>query len=68
MNISDVHFFFQLFGQFIRKTSRKLNLLRVFLRLLKDIKSIDLKKYSLLEESVDEIGRMLGGWIKSAKE
>lgn len=52
----------------LQKTSLKLNFLRVFIRLLKDVKSIDLKNYASLEESVDEIGRMLGGWIKSTKE
>jgi hypothetical protein len=25
------------------------------------------KKYILLQEKLDEIGRMLGGWIKSLK-
>lgn len=52
----------------LQKTSLKLNFLRVFIRLMKDIKSIDLKNYALMEESIDEIGRMLGGWIKSTKE
>ncbi|EKD56770.1 MAG: hypothetical protein ACD_58C00095G0003 [uncultured bacterium] len=51
----------------LEKTSLKLNLLRVFIRLMKDVKSIDLKNYATMEESVDEIGRMLGGWIKSTK-
>lgn len=52
----------------LRKTSLKLNMLRVFVRLMKDTKSIDLKGYTNLEENIDEIGRMLGGWIKSTKE
>lgn len=49
------------------KVSVKLNFLRVFLRLMKEVKIIDNKKYAVLEEIVDEIGRMLGGWIKSAR-
>ena len=52
----------------LEKTSLKLNLLRVFLRLCKEVKAIDNKKYVLLQEAIDEIGRMLGGWIKSTKE
>ena len=52
----------------LEKTSTDLNLLRVFLRLMKDVKSIDTKKYIVLESSVDEIGRMLGGWLRSSKE
>lgn len=51
----------------LEKTSLKLNLLRVFLRLAKETKTIDNKKYLTLEELVDEIGRMLGGWIRSTK-
>lgn len=47
------------------KASLKLNLLRVFIRLMKDINAIDNKKYLALEKEIDEIGRMLGGWIKS---
>jgi hypothetical protein len=52
----------------LKKVSLKLNLLRVFFRLMKEIKTIDGKKYITLQELVDEIGRMLGGWIKSNKE
>lgn len=46
--------------------STRLNLLRFLVRLLKDVKSIDLKKYAVLEEMIDEIGRMLGGWLRSS--
>jgi len=52
----------------LEKVSLNLNFLRVFLRLMKEIKSLDTKKYIFLEEDVDEIGRMLGGWIKSTKD
>lgn len=49
------------------KASLKLSCLRVFTRLMKDTKVIDKKKYITIETMVDEIGRMLGGWIKSVK-
>jgi hypothetical protein len=52
----------------LEKTSLKLNLLRVLLRLCKEVKVIDNKKYIEWQEIIDEIGRMLGGWIKSVKE
>jgi len=29
---------------------------------------MDIYRYILFEEDVDEIGRMLGGWIKSTKD
>lgn len=51
----------------LENASVKLNLLRVFIRLMKETKAIDSKKYLTLETSVDEIGRMLGGWIRSVR-
>lgn len=45
--------------------SAKLNVLRILIRLTKDVKVIDNKKYLSLELTIDEIGRMLGGWLKS---
>lgn len=52
----------------LEKASVQLNFLRVFLRLMKELKIIDIKKYITFEQSVDEIGRMLGGWIRSTKD
>ena len=52
----------------LEKTSVKLNFLRVCIRHTKDIKAIDSKKYIIIEANLDEIGRMLGGWIKSTRE
>ncbi len=52
----------------LEKTSVKLNFLRVCIRLMKDIRAIDAKKYVIIEANLDEIGRMLGGWIKSTKD
>lgn len=49
------------------RASIKLNLLRVLIRLSHDTKAIDGKKYTLIQQQIDEIGRMLGGWIKSIK-
>lgn len=52
----------------LEEASTELNLLRVFIRLLKDIKSLDNNKYLALQSEIGEIGRMLGGWIKSVKK
>jgi len=52
----------------LQRASLKLNLLRVFLRICKEVKAIDNRKYTQVEEFVDEIGRMLGGWIRSTKD
>lgn len=51
----------------LEQASLKLNMLRVFVRLMKDVKAVDGKKYIILENIIDEIGRMLGGWIRSTK-
>lgn len=49
----------------LEKASVKLNTLRFLIRLMKETKVFDLKKYTTLQEKIDEIGRMLGGWIRS---
>lgn len=52
----------------LEKTSMKLNFLRVFIRLMRETNGIDQKKYLALQEPIDEVGRMLGGWIRSTKQ
>jgi len=52
----------------LEKTSVRLNFLRICVRLMKDVKAIDGKKYIIIEANLDEIGRMLGGWIRSTKD
>jgi hypothetical protein len=46
--------------------SAKLNVLRFFIRLMKEMRTIDSKRYVILQEHVDEIGRMLGGWLRAS--
>ena len=50
----------------LERASVKLNTLRFLVRLMKETKALDLKKYALLQEMIDEIGRMLGGWLRSS--
>lgn len=45
--------------------SLKLDTLKIFVRLMKEVRAIDLKKYTFLQGYINEIGKMLGGWIKS---
>jgi len=52
---------------FLKAASTKLDLLKFFLQLAWEIKSLDNKKYILLSEKLNEIGKMLGGWIKAIK-
>jgi len=51
----------------LNKISNNIDLLKVLFRLLYEIKSINQKKYILLESNLQEMGRMVGGWIKNIK-
>jgi hypothetical protein len=51
----------------LKNASVKLDLLKFFLQISWEIKSLDNKKYIKLSERLNEIGKMLGGWIKSLK-
>jgi hypothetical protein len=52
---------------YLQKASAKLDMLKFFLQISWEIKSLDSKKYIILSEHLDEIGKMLGGWIGSVK-
>ena len=47
---------------YIQKAVSKLDLLKFFLQISWEIKSLDNKKYIILSEHLEEIGKMLGGW------
>lgn len=44
--------------------SNKLDLLKVLIRLAKDTRTIDNSKYLEVQAVIQEIGKMIGGWIK----
>jgi four helix bundle protein len=50
----------------LRAASVEVEKLRVFVRLAKDLRFLDFKRYERLSARIDTIGRMLGGWIKWA--
>ena len=49
----------------LERASVKLNVLRFLIRLMKETKTFDLKKYTALQAMIDEIGRMIGGWMRA---
>ena len=49
----------------LNRMSRKLDLLKVLIRLAKETKTISLKKHVVIETILQESGKMIGGWIKS---
>ncbi len=52
----------------LQKISIKLDLVKVLLRLGKETQAIENNNYLALESILAEIGRMLGGWIRSTKQ
>jgi len=46
----------------------ELEKLRMLVRLAKDMKFISVRRYGIMAEKINEIGRMLGGWIKASAE
>jgi hypothetical protein len=51
----------------LKTASTKLDMLKFFLQLSWEIKALDNKKYITISEKLNEIGKMLGGWIKALK-
>jgi len=49
---------------YVQKAVLKLDLLKFFLQVSWEIKALDNKKFIVLSEKLDEIGKMLGGWLK----
>ncbi len=47
---------------YVRLAIRKVDTAKVLLLVLWEAKSLDTKKYALLSEHIEEVGRMLGGW------
>ncbi|HEY4694840.1 MAG TPA: diversity-generating retroelement protein Avd [Candidatus Nanoarchaeia archaeon] len=54
--------------ELLEKADAKLESLKTLLRLAKDTQCIDNNKYLHLESFLQEIGKMLGGWIRHTKQ
>ena len=48
----------------LQRASAKFDTLKILIRILKEIRIIDTKKYIHLQSQMQEIGKMLGGWMK----
>jgi len=51
----------------LKQTSVDLDKLRILIRLSKDLKFISIRQYQFAADKINEVGKMLGGWIKSCK-
>ena len=52
----------------MKQASVKLDALKFFLRLARQLDILDQKKYIALQTELQDIGKMLGGWLRSLKE
>ena len=52
----------------LQKASGRLDVLKFFIQLTWELKIFDNKKYTLLSEPLNDIGKMLGGWIKNIEK
>jgi four helix bundle protein len=50
---------------YLKQISVDLDKLRILIRLSKDLKFISIKQYGQVAEKINEVGKMLGGWLKS---
>lgn len=51
---------------FLRQADTDLTKLRFYLRLCRDLELMSIGQYGHAARMVDEVGRLLGGWIKSS--
>ena len=52
----------------LEEVRAKLDRLRMLIRLSKDLKLLNLKRYEHAAEAVTELGAMLGGWLKQQRD
>ena len=49
---------------FLKEIDYRTKFLKILIRMANEVKVLNDKKYLLLQENLQEIGRMTGGWIK----
>jgi hypothetical protein len=52
---------------FLEEVDIKLKITQIVIRMAHDVNALEDNKYFMLSTSLEELGRMLGGWIKSLK-
>ncbi len=50
----------------LRSVNLKLEKLRLLIRLASDLQILDLRRYEHAARTIDEIGRLVGGWLKAS--
>lgn len=52
----------------LHKINIKLDKIRYYVRLCKDLKLINLRRYEVMSKMINEVGVQLGGWIRQQKQ
>jgi len=53
--------------EFIEKAQQNLEIVRLYIRILKDTKQINSKKHIFINQPIESISKQLAGWYKSTK-
>lgn len=51
----------------LTQVNLRLEKLRFFFRAAKDLQFVDLRRYEFAARAIDDIGRLVGGWIKAGR-
>lgn len=51
-------------SEILQNISSKIDLLKILIRLAHDNKDLNIASYLILQESLQEIGKMAGGWLR----
>ena len=51
----------------LKQASIDLDKFRILYRLAKDLKFMSIKQYQFGAEKINEVGKILGGWLKSCR-
>ncbi len=54
-------------GSVLKRANLRLEKLRILLRLSNTMRYLDYKRYEYAMRSINEVGKMLGGWLKQQK-
>lgn len=52
---------------YLQKAIPRLDLLKFFLQVAWELEELENKRYIALSEYIDEVGRMLGGWVRKTE-
>jgi len=54
-------------GSIVRKASSKFDSLKLFMRIAWELGLLDHKQYARISQPLDDVGKMLGGWLKQVQ-